>query len=236
MKDFIRPWKVGLDCIWSVPLVAVGLVLILAPSSQAGLVGLVPTPPGSTVLSGLATDPPATLLADLLLPFSFTTTAGTTSGTVESAVYREAGGTLDFYYQVVNSATSATALTRETNTSFTGYNTDTGYLTDGSHLTGTTFVDGTVAPVFDDRSGTGAVNGFLFELNELSKIHPGETTHVLVISTDATQFEAGNASVIDGGSQTVAAFQPAPGIPEPASIVLIAGGLLALAGFRKFRA
>jgi hypothetical protein len=238
IKYFCSSIRVGFK--WSLTLVALGLPLIFAPNSQAGLIGLVPTPPGSTVLSGFTTDAalaadPSTLLADMTMPYSFTTTAGTTSGTIESAVYRESGGTLDFYYQVANSVTSTTAIARETNTAFAGFTTDTGYLIHGSHLTGTTFVDGTVAPVFDDRNGTGAVNGFLFDLNELSKIHPGETSNVFIISTDATRFEPGNASVIDGGSQTVAAFQPVPGVPEPGSILLISSGLLALAGMRKFR-
>ena len=217
MKISFQPMRVGSTIKGSGWLSTLALLLVLAPSSQATLVGLVPTPPGGTVLAGSTTDGPGTLLADMTALFSFTTTAGTTSGTVESAVYQESGGTLDFYYQVVNSASSATAIARETNTSFSGFMTDTGFRMDGSQLTGTTFVDGTVAPNFADRNATRAVNGFLFELTDSSKIQPGQTSNVLVIATDSTQFEPGNASVIDGGSQTVAAFQPASATPEPGS-------------------
>jgi hypothetical protein len=63
----------------------------------------------------------------------------------------------------------------------------------------------------------------------------GETSPVLVISTNAMLFTAGNASVIDGGVTTVAAFEPAA-VPGPASLLLLGGGLLALGGVRRFRA
>src|SRR5436190_13300516 len=47
----------------------------------------------------------STLLASLSVPF--TSSLGTDSGTLISAVYRETGsGTLDFYYQVVLNTTS----------------------------------------------------------------------------------------------------------------------------------
>src|ERR1700681_2900769 len=61
--------------------------------------------PGDTVTPCDATATPfGTLLASLSAPF--TTVNGTTSGTLFSAVYQEAGGTLDFYYQITNNKTS----------------------------------------------------------------------------------------------------------------------------------
>lgn len=227
------------------PLVpAMGLVLIgmLVPNAHAALLGTVPTLPGDTVTPGLATGPAGTLLASQAV--TFTSTLGLNSGTLASAVYRETGGTLDFYYQVTNNLTSTNCgtagkpacdpLSRETDTMFTGFTTALGFRIDGGTLGGV-FVNGTVIPVTGDRNGVGDVVGFSFNPPESAKIQPGQVSSVLVISTNATNFTAGNASVIDGGTTTVAAYQPSGVVPEPASLALIGGGLLALAGLRRFR-
>jgi hypothetical protein len=226
------------------PVVALLALCLTAPSGYAALLGTVDTPPGSTVFPGLVpsgTDP-GTLLASLIEPF--TSSLGFNSGTIVSAVYREAGGTLDFYYQVTNNLTapncgtmgkpSCDPLSRETDTNFTGFTTATGFRTDGGSLGGP-FVDGTVAPVTADRNSTADVVGFSFNLTDATKIQPGEISNVLVISTNATSFKAGNASVIDGGVTTVAAFEPAVSttVPEPASFLMLGGGLLAMMGVRR---
>jgi PEP-CTERM motif len=238
MKISFRPTQVGLNPKWSIPLLALGLLLVLVPSSQATLIGLTPTPDGATISPLVTTEvPPLSTLVlgtDRLINYSFNTTAGTTKGTIETAIYREFTGTLDFYYQVANSASSATSIARETNTNFGSFTTDTGYRIDGSTLTGTKFVDGTVPPVFADRNMSGNVNGFLFDLLDSTKIFPGTTSSVLIIATNATRYTMGNSEVIDGGTQTVPTWQPTS-IPEPGSMLLIGGGLLALAGIRRFR-
>jgi len=222
--------------------------IMVVPSAKADLLGTVPAAPGDTVFPGLvaAGTDPGTLLASLSAPF--VSTLGTTAGTLVSAVFEEAGGTLDFYYQVTNNLTAPNCgvagqpacdpIARETDTTFTGFSTALGFWVDGSTLPGGIFSDGTVAPVTGDRNSVGDVVGFSFNPPEVSKIQPGQTSNVLVISTNATNFKAGNASVIDGGVTTVAAFEPAVGpskIPEPASIILLGGGLLALGGFRRLR-
>lgn len=212
-----------------VPLIAA--FCLIAPASQAApLVGTVLTSPSATVFPGLIAPgtPAGTLLASLIAPYSFATTAGTTSGTLTSAVYRNSTGTLDFYYQVANSANSATAIARETDTSFAGFTTWTGFRVDAVGP----FVAGTVAPVTADRNGAGTVVGFSFNPPDSSKILAGLTSNTLVISTDATGFTVGNAAVIDGGTQTVSAFQPT-GVPEPATTLLIGGGLVAVAFLRR---
>ena len=198
----------------------------------AGLAGG-PTPGNSAFPIDCTGNGPGTLLADMTSTFSFTTTGGTDTGTIESAVYRN-GGTLDFYYQVTNDASSATALARLTATDFAGFVTDAGYRTDGGTLAGTSFSDGTVAPVTADSNVNGSVIGFSFypPTTPPTEIGPGEESFVLVISTDATSFTLGNASVIDGGTDTVTAFQPSSGVPEPASFGLLGIGLIALTGLR----
>ncbi len=228
-----------------VPVLALLVACMIVPSARADLLGTVPAAPGDTVFPGLVlpgTDP-GTLLASLVAPF--TSTLGTTAGTLVSAVFEEAGGTLDFYYQVTNNTTAPNCgtagqpacdpISRETDTTFTGFTTALGFRVDGSTLPSGNFIDGTVAPVTGDRNSVGNVVGFSFNPPDQAKIQPGQTSNVLVISTNATNFKAGNASVIDGGTTTVAAFQPASNIPEPASIVLLGGGLLALGAFRRLR-
>jgi hypothetical protein len=227
----------------------VSLLAIVALSSIASatpLAGTVVTNPGDTVFPGFVAPGTAqgTLLASLIAPYSFGTTAGITSGTLVSAVYRNSSGTLDFYYQVNNcfqasiamfcpgAAASATAIARETDTSFVGFLTFLGFRVDGSTLAGSLFVDGSVAPVTGDRStlGPGSTVGFQFSPPDGAKVLPGLSSNVLVISTNAVNFRAGNAEVIDGGTQTVASFQPASGVPEPASFALLGLGLLAIGG------
>ena len=52
---------------------------------------------------------------------------------------------------------------------------------------------------------------------------------MLVISTHATDFVLGTTSIIDGAVATVITRSPRSG-PEPATLTLFGGGLVALAG------
>src|SRR5215475_1794404 len=145
-----------------ISILALGQLWMAVSDGNATLIGTVVTAPGSSVIPGLVapgTDP-GTLLAVVSAPF--VTSLGLNSGTLVSAVFREAGGTLDFYYQVTNNATAPNcgapgqqgcdSLTRETDTSFLGFVTSTGFRTDGASLPGGVFVNGTSVPVTADRN------------------------------------------------------------------------------------
>jgi hypothetical protein len=139
----------------------------------------------------------------------------------------EPGGTLDFFYQL--SVTSGTdTIGRITMSSFGGFLTSVGYSTD---VFGP-FVAGTRIPDTADRT-TDPVVGFNYTVPPTDVISAGQTTDVLVISTNAKFWKSGTASPHDGSGAIVPSFAPA--VPEPTTMALLGGGLLALAGIRRYR-
>lgn len=223
----------------SVPFKRVTLSLLAAALLTVGPAGATLLGPSSTVFPDLIATPAGTLLASTSVPF--VASVGTYSGTLRAAVYLDAtplavvcptGGCLDFYYQVVNNATSRDPISRESNINFGGFLTSASFRTDGGALASGSagFTNGTVPPMTADRDALGNVVGFNFNPPTSAEVLPGLTSTVVVIRTNATQFTSGFSSTIDGSVTTVPTFQPTVTtvIPEPGSFLLLGSGLLAV--------
>lgn len=171
---------------------------------------------------------------------------GSFTASLDSAVYSDpsntfCAGCLDFVYQISNSAGSMDSIGRVTVSNFADPSTwevDAGYSTGGEPGGGgIAFPTGTWAPGLVDRNTPDTI-GFLFS-DVATPIPAGGTSVVLVIETNATTFQPGTASALDGGTANFAAFEPASPsspTPEPSSILMLVTGLgTLLAGARRFR-
>jgi PEP-CTERM motif len=88
-------------------------------------------------------------------------------------------------------------------------------------------------PTLVDRSMLGPIVAFNFPAAD--EIASGETTVWLVIETNALHVKPGYLSVQDGTAGSGVAWAPVP-VPEPGSLALLGGGLMAVAARlrRKF--
>jgi hypothetical protein len=216
--------------------------LLLAPSAGQAAVLL----PGTTVpltVADILIDPvaPGDVEASGVDPFS----NANYSGSLTAAVIRNAGGTLDFYYQITNDSTSDDSLARSTDSNFalvtppTIFTTEVFYRTDDAGLAAFGFSAGAASatPVTADRGVNGRVVGFSFFPPVSSNIDPGETSRILVIRTNATNFTTGFSTVSDGLTENLSSFQPAAAaIPEPASLLLLSSAFGAAGYMARRRA
>ena len=203
-------------------------VLLLAPSAGQAAV-LMPGTAIPLTAADILSGPAGTLEASIVQPLSTLDY----SGTMTAAVIRNSGGTLDFYYQVTNNSTSLDSLSRETNSRFVSlsppevFTTEVFFRQDDAGLPALFAAGNALArPFTADRSLNAGVVGFNFIPPPIlpipgEGIDPGETSRILVVRTNATNFTTGVASVIDGTTSSVTAFGPAAPIPEPASLLLL---------------
>jgi len=170
-----------------------------------------------------------TLLASLSSAFSTPSWAGT----LYTTVIKETTGTLSFLYQV-KVASGTDVLTRLTTVSFTGFTTDVDYLSDP--FTGFGFV----APVgvdpfpHDADRHTSNVIGFDFSSGSTDPgLFAGQTTNVMYVRTNATNYTKGSSSLIDGFVTTVDSFAPTAAVPGPAALIPFGIGFAASLARRR---
>jgi len=168
------------------------------------------------------------VVADTDTPFS----VGGVTGFVQNRVVREFGtGTLDFYWRVeLDPATNGNAGITAFRLDDFGYGdlTDADYRIDGSGS-----VPASTARLFNPGSYPQGDINFLFG----TAIEPGQSSQFFFLHTDAVMFAmtadydfVTGADGIGGGGPTYA-----PAVPEPAPAVLLALGVLTLAGLRSRR-
>jgi len=154
------------------------------------------------------------------------------TGTARSAVYRNAGGTLDFYYQFTNNGPAD--IGRLSFFNFDGFTTDVFNITNGAAI-GAGFLVGTVDSAEVDRGISPALNAIGFDY-QAGVFLPGTTSLALLIRTNATDFQAGTFNIINGSVASTATFAPANPIPEPTTMLLLGTGLAGVAArIRKRR-
>jgi hypothetical protein len=187
--------------------------------------------PGSSITAPAESDPTGgslSLLDSISSPFSTTSF----NGTLISSVYSNDTsnpfglGDLTFTYELIltNGPDSASAVSIG---SFAGFHTDVSYQIPSSIGPG-------FSPASVSRGPTGS-QAVKFDFTGNGYLPPGTNSALLVVQTDAGAWVFGNATVLDSnGSPNVQALTPTA-VPEPACVALIAFGLSAVAGYRRWK-
>jgi hypothetical protein len=144
-------------------------------------------------------------------------------------------------YQLKNTSTfGGTFVTLGNMSSFAIYTTDVGYVTNGSALPSSPFIDGTAAVAGGvGRNVNGSTISFFFSNSSVNGIDVSDTSVVLMIVTDATQFDNNGSlgvAFVHGVPTAADFFEPIPA-PLPSALPLFAGGLgaMGLFGWRRKR-
>ena len=222
--------------------IALAPLVAFAPSRvEAGAV-LLPagTPNQSLVITAAADNgaaDPGSFLAQATSVFNIPSgTSGNIVGWLTSAVYQNAQGFVDFYYQITNSTAGTNpdlSISGLTGFNFGGSSTSVGYYSDAS-VFGGLFASPTagVVPQSADRTADGNMVTLWFGPPWGNKVFPGQVSSILQIATNATNWGSGFATVQNHGVATVNSFQVSP-VPEPEIYAMMGIGLGLLGWVRR---
>jgi len=190
-----------------------GLVLILAALAPLAQANVLVT--GSTaspdVFNPIVGTTVATSSGLLVAPDGDFTTSFTTS-VISDPANNFCANCLDFVYAFTNNGPDDNG--RYTMGVFSTWKTDVGYVTAAG-----------VIPNQVERSANG--NNIAFDFAGSDNVMTGQSTVLLVIETNATDFAPGRVSAQNNVTANGSAFQPA--VPEPSSLALLGSGVLGLA-------
>ena len=200
-------------------MLAVAALLACGMSANAALLT-----PGNALFPAPGEPDPVggTVIANQTIPFNV---PGFFDGSLTSTVVR--GGNnpfganaLTFTYRIVNAPSSPNAIARMTIDPYTGFQTDASFQTPSVG----------VNPALIDRNTADTV-GFSFSQQiGPGALLPGTNSAVLVIQTNATDFQNALANIIDSGAISVLSFAP---VPEPTMLGLAGVGALVLIRRRR---
>ncbi len=206
--------------------VVLAAAVVLFTGSQALAVSL--SAGGSYLATGAAVPVGGVPIAGgAPLAFSSATFSGTLTTTVISGDASNPYGGLTFTYLLSNDLASSHAIERLTINGYSGFLVEANYLTPTGDQ---------IPTLFDRSTGAGDTIGESF-INPISSLpgfgngvlSPGASSVLLVLQTDAVEYQLSTANVINGSVATVTTYAPVALIPEPSSIVLAALGVLGLA-------
>ncbi|MBV8083299.1 MAG: hypothetical protein JO247_00645 [Chloroflexi bacterium] len=184
----------------------------------------------------LTVSPSATQVATATNTINVTdpSSGATINATYTENVYRDPTNTycancLTWVVKVANSWTSTDTVERVTVSNFAGFSTDIG--TDSNGAPGMTDT-GTQSPVNVERNTSGSVLAWDFNTSG-SEIQPGQTSHLLEIETNATQYKPGTVTVQDGVAGSGPGFGPV--VPEVVFVPALAAAGGAAFGLFRWR-
>jgi hypothetical protein len=143
------------------------------------------------------------VIASQTLNFSFGSGTSAAHGQVQEWVTKETtGGTLDFYFRIVDTSGSAASISSLLASNFSGFTTYVDYRPDST---------GTIAPVSASRSSDSKSITFTFVAAPAGNglVAPSQSSFALFVKTSATHFNTlGN--VLLNNVATLAGYEPIP--------------------------